>query len=647
MDVDDDDTFLYGAESPPPVDGPLPSNAADDIVPTAVPAASIPSGLSASMAAQVHPSLAAYGIDPTSAVAAENPEDGGVEEEDPEDEDSDDDDDDDEDDVKLVFSGQASRLDLRKPQTQTSNVIGIGKWAHTATGVVASPGPPTLPQPIPIIRPSAGVAILNQTTEYNPAPRPSVTPNPLSNPPIPPSGDRSTTPLLAHALPPSSLPPVAAPSSHPKIDLTNPSGIVPSSGQSVYEIDLAQLEGSGQPWRRPGSDIADWFNFGFDEISYPRYLRYRQDFEAGRNALMNMPMGGMAPDMASLFHLNMGNMAGMGMNANGNMSFNPQQMQAMQQMMQMQGMDGMMPFAGMQGMGQMGQMAQIGGIQGMGMGAGQGVPQGMIQRPVQVARPSATPVPLQPPATSETGDEVVKQEDDVETVGVDGSVPEPQGPAQGASRGRAVPIRGMVASRGAALRGRGAAVPLGPRAGVGLPANIPKGPKAGRFKDKDRVEPTSTGGLDYGGEGATSSRSDSESPVKSEKRSSRKERDYDNEYSDEEDRDRSKERSTRRSSKKEEEKEKDGRKEKRKRDDGTISASLGPGGWESESDEERRSSRSTQVITQKKMNMHIFMSWLNGLSYGILIFQAHPVMLLDIPIAFPRVSEPDVGSLDP
>ena len=57
-------------------------------------------------------SLAAYGIDPTSAVAAENPEDGGVEEEDPEDEDSDDDDDD-EDDVKFVFSGQASRLDLR------------------------------------------------------------------------------------------------------------------------------------------------------------------------------------------------------------------------------------------------------------------------------------------------------------------------------------------------------------------------------------------------------------------------------------------------------------------------------------------------------------------------------------------------------
>ena len=36
-----------------------------------------------------------------------------MEEEDPEDEDSDDDDDDDEDDVKLVFSGQASRLDLR------------------------------------------------------------------------------------------------------------------------------------------------------------------------------------------------------------------------------------------------------------------------------------------------------------------------------------------------------------------------------------------------------------------------------------------------------------------------------------------------------------------------------------------------------
>lgn len=87
-------------------------------------------------------------------------------------------------------------------------------------------------------------------------------------------------------LPPSSLPPVTAAASHPHIDPTNPSGIIPSTGQSVYEIDLNQFETSGQPWRRPGSDLSDWFNFGFDEVSFPKFLRFRAEMEAGRQALV-------------------------------------------------------------------------------------------------------------------------------------------------------------------------------------------------------------------------------------------------------------------------------------------------------------------------------------------------------------------------
>lgn len=55
-------------------------------------------------------SLAAYGIDPSTAVAEEAPEDGGVEEEGGED----DSDSDSDDDVDLVFSGGGQRvLDLR------------------------------------------------------------------------------------------------------------------------------------------------------------------------------------------------------------------------------------------------------------------------------------------------------------------------------------------------------------------------------------------------------------------------------------------------------------------------------------------------------------------------------------------------------
>lgn len=33
-------------------------------------------------------------------------------------------------------------VDGRKPQAQSTNVIGIGKWAHTATGAVPAPGTP-------------------------------------------------------------------------------------------------------------------------------------------------------------------------------------------------------------------------------------------------------------------------------------------------------------------------------------------------------------------------------------------------------------------------------------------------------------------------------------------------------------------------
>lgn len=101
-----------------------------------------------------------------------------------------------------------------------------------------------------------------------------------------PHQDASGPPTHA-ALPHSSLPPQLAPASDPKIDPTNPTGIIPSTGTSVYDIDIAQFEGSGQMWRRPGSDISDWFNYGFDEVTYPKFLKYRQEMEQGRAALVS------------------------------------------------------------------------------------------------------------------------------------------------------------------------------------------------------------------------------------------------------------------------------------------------------------------------------------------------------------------------
>lgn len=160
----------------------------------------------------------------------------------------------------------------------------------------------------------------------------------------------------------------------------NPSGIIPSTGNSVYDIDVNQFESSGQPWRRPGSDISDWFNFGFDETTYPKFLRFRADMEAGRQALAN-PLGNMPNDLPALLHLNMAMPAGGIMNPMAGM--NPQQMQQMMQMqMQMQmgqGMEGMMMPNMQQGM-------QPGQGQGQGGMPNQQIPNQQGQQGAQ-ARP--------------------------------------------------------------------------------------------------------------------------------------------------------------------------------------------------------------------------------------------------------------------
>ena len=258
-------------------------------------------------------SLAAYGIDPTAAVV-EPPladEDGGVEEG-SEDDDSDSDD----DDVKLVFTGQTGRaLDLRyvhasfqltvvnlKQRRPMSSGSGNGH-THQPVRRRCRSMPhrrnlPLLPKVCPNLTQliAAATTTVNQTTEYTPTTRPE-------NPQIPPSGDSGTAPNVIPAsaagthpssavpgistLPPSQLPPALSQSTHPKIeDPAHPSGIIPSNNGSVYEIDLMQFEGSGQPWRRPGSDITEYFNFGFDEATYPRFLRFRAEMMAGREAMV-------------------------------------------------------------------------------------------------------------------------------------------------------------------------------------------------------------------------------------------------------------------------------------------------------------------------------------------------------------------------
>lgn len=79
---------------------------------------------------------------------------------------------------------------------------------------------------------------------------------------------------------PSTLPPATAPPSHPKIDPTVAGTL---DGRSILDVDLGAM--TDKPWRRPGADISDWFNYGFDEISWEAYCYRRRDLGELGNVL--------------------------------------------------------------------------------------------------------------------------------------------------------------------------------------------------------------------------------------------------------------------------------------------------------------------------------------------------------------------------
>jgi pre-mRNA 3'-end-processing factor FIP1 len=112
----------------------------------------------------------------------------------------------------------------------------------------------------------------------------------------------------------------------------------PSLGKPITEVEIdADLAEHEKPWRRPGADTTDYFNYGFDEFTWSTYcLRHKTmeeaiaeqknentQFErmfggAGAGAMMpamptmpGMPPNGAAPDMGMAAMMNMPNMQSM------------------------------------------------------------------------------------------------------------------------------------------------------------------------------------------------------------------------------------------------------------------------------------------------------------------------------------------------
>ncbi|KAG5437486.1 hypothetical protein PCANB_000914 [Pneumocystis canis] len=144
-----------------------------------------------------------------------------------------------------------------------------------------------------------------------------------------------------------------------ELSTTKPPGVDVShvaewNGKSLYQLDMESLD--DKPWRKPGADITDYFNYGFDEFTWTAYCAkqtgIREEFMPQKFMQMMEQMSGadmmsMAPNMQVMMAA--GGFPGM----QGISGMHPEMMPMMRM-----GMSDMTGF--MMNMGQMGQMGQMG-----------------------------------------------------------------------------------------------------------------------------------------------------------------------------------------------------------------------------------------------------------------------------------------------
>ncbi|KAG6911316.1 hypothetical protein DXG01_002155 [Tephrocybe rancida] len=437
-------------------------------------------------------------------------------------------------DVEIIMEAAPRSLDFRQgpstraPPARTASSStpaqprgGAQPLLTTEYTPMARGGPPE-----PVSQPTQGLS------QAQPQPGPSFAGlsslAPSTQPQAPPAqlSEPDTQPREDDGVDPNTLPAVAAPPSHPAIDPTATGAL---DGRSILDVDLGAM--SEKPWRRPGSDISDWFNYGFDEISWEAYCYRRRDLGelanvlktnvinfsgmqeeqltalppevrqmvmTGTTAMMNgaANSGMMGPGVM----MDMGMMGPMGMGMDMGMGGGMMQMQPDGTGQMQQGVGNGTPEQGGQAVGMMQDGAfngqQGGDMMGMSMGNEYGMP---VQQQAQMGQPmyQAMEAP-----------QVVAP---VAVPGGRGAAPATyRGRAQGMARGRGFPGRGR--GRGG-FGGEGKFVyfakfsvsdvwflySLPVRPASPLPPGVPTGPRnQNKYKDRDGNAPA-VDGLDYGG----------------------------------------------------------------------------------------------------------------------------------------------------
>ncbi|KAF8167561.1 hypothetical protein B0H34DRAFT_779259 [Crassisporium funariophilum] len=319
----------------------------------------------------------------------------------------------------------------------------------------------------------------------------------------------------------STLPPAEAAPSHPAIDPTA-TGVF--DGRSVLELDLNAM--ADKPWRRPGSDISDWFNYGFDEISWETYCYRRRDLGDLANVLKTnvivrihkshfLPnFAGMPEEQLIALPPEVRTMVMTGTTAMMNNAAANSGMMGPGVMMDMSGMMGPMGMGmngdmGMNGPMMQGMMADGGQAQQSGVGVipGNGTPEqvgngvGMMQDGFNPGAGGMMNMGM--------GNEFVMQEQNPMVQQMYPVMEAQNAGAVSSGRGTPIPFRGRGAprARGYAARGRGrggiyggdAPPPVPVRPASPLPPGVPTGPRnQNKYKDRDGNAPA-VDGLDYGG----------------------------------------------------------------------------------------------------------------------------------------------------
>ena len=65
-------------------------------------------------------------------------------------------------------------------------------------------------------------------------------------------------------------------------------------GKDIYDVDIDSLE--DKPWRRPGADLSDYFNFGFNEQTWRLYVQ--------KQKRLRDEMGGIVTPSSTLLNRN-------------------------------------------------------------------------------------------------------------------------------------------------------------------------------------------------------------------------------------------------------------------------------------------------------------------------------------------------------